>query len=162
MKATSVPHLNVIMGGLPPCGDSVRAVKDYRRQAVTAKKWPSRVKADHQISFSAADTHGISMPHNDPLLIDIGIGECQATKVLVNTGSSVDFIFRDTLDKMGIDLRDMKPSSRTLTGFNGSLEQMIGTIRLPVYAGDVTRTVKFSVIRAKAPTLSSAPLGYTP
>ena len=26
MKATSVPHLNVIMGGLPPCGDSVRAV----------------------------------------------------------------------------------------------------------------------------------------
>ena len=78
------------------------------------------------------------MPHNDPLLIDIGIGECQATKVLVNTGSSVDFIFRDTLDKMGIDLRDMKPSSRTLTGFNGSSKQMIGTIRVPVYAGDVT------------------------
>ncbi|XP_022559924.1 uncharacterized protein LOC106373498 [Brassica napus] len=91
------------------------------------------------------------MPHNDPLLIDIGIGECQVTKVFVDTGSSVDLIFRDTLDKMGIDLRDMKPSSRTLTGFNGSLEQMIGTIRIPVYAGDVTQTVKFSVIRAKAP-----------
>ena len=138
MKATSVPHLNVIMGGLPPCGDSVRAVKDYRRQAVTAQKWPSRVEADHQISFSAADTHGISMPHNDPLLIDIGIVECQVTKVLVDTGSSVDLIFRDTLDTMGIDLRDMKPSSRTLTGFNGSSKQMIGTIRVPVYAGDVT------------------------
>ncbi|XP_013614913.1 PREDICTED: uncharacterized protein LOC106321146 [Brassica oleracea var. oleracea] len=91
------------------------------------------------------------MRHNDPLLIDIGIGECQVTKVLVDTGSSIDLIFRDTLDKMGVDLRDMKPSSRTLTGFNGSSEQMIGTIRLPVYAGDVTRTVKFSVIRAKAP-----------
>ncbi|XP_013651109.1 uncharacterized protein LOC106355765 [Brassica napus] len=110
----------------------------------------SQVEADHQISFSAADTRGISMPHNDPL-IDIGIGECQVTKVLVDTGSSVDLIFRDTLDKMGIDLRDMKPSSRTLTGFNGSSEQMIGTIRHPIYAGDVTRTVKFSVIRAKAP-----------
>ena len=45
----------------------------------------------------------------------------------------------------------MKHSSRTLTWFNGSSEQIIGTIRLPVYAGDVTRTVKFSVIRAKAP-----------
>ena len=151
MKVTNTPHLNVIMGGSPPCGDSVRAVKDYRRQAITAQKWPSQVEADHQISFSAADTHGISMPHNDPLLIDIGIGECLVTKVLVDTGSSVNLIFLDTLDKMGVDQRDMKPSSRTLTGFNDSSEQMIGTIRLPVYAGDVTRTVKFSVIRARAP-----------
>lgn len=91
------------------------------------------------------------MPHNDPLLIDIGIGECQVTKVLVDTGSSVDLIFRDTLDKMGIDLRDMKTSSRTLTSFNRASEQMIGTIRLPVYACDVVRTIKFSVIRTKAP-----------
>lgn len=151
LKATNTPHLNVIIGGLPPCGDSVRAVKDYRRQAITAQKWPSQVEADHRISFLAADTHGVSMLHNDPLLIDIGIGECQVTEVLVDTGSSVDLIFRDTLDKIGIDLRDMKPSSRTLTGFNGSSEQMIGTIRLPVYAGDVSRTVKFSVVRAKAP-----------
>ena len=110
------PTPNMIMGGLPPCGDSVRAVKDYRRQAVTVQKWPSQVEAEHQISFSAADTRGISMPHNDPLLIDIVIGKCQVTKVLVDTGSSVDLIFRDTLDKMGINLRDMKPSSRTLTG----------------------------------------------
>jgi len=66
LKATNTSHLNVIMGGLPPYGDSVRAVKDYRRQAVTAQKWPSQVEADHRIDFSAADTHGVSMPHNDP------------------------------------------------------------------------------------------------
>ncbi|KAF8112797.1 hypothetical protein N665_0061s0006, partial [Sinapis alba] len=52
---------------------------------------------------------------------------------------------------MGINLRDIKPSSCTLTGLNGALEQMIGMICLPVYAGGVTRTVKFSVIQAKAP-----------
>ncbi|XP_013624817.1 uncharacterized protein LOC125600455 [Brassica napus] len=91
------------------------------------------------------------MPHNDLLFIDIGIGECQVTKVLVDTGSSVNLIFQDMLDKMGIDLRNMRPSTRTLTGFNVASEKMIGTIRLPVYAGDVTRTVKFSVIRAKDP-----------
>ncbi|XP_048605779.1 uncharacterized protein LOC125583196 [Brassica napus] len=91
------------------------------------------------------------MPHNDPLLVDLDIGECLVAKVLIDTGSSVDLIFRDTLDKMGVDLRDMKPSSRRLTGFNGASEQMIGTIRLPVYAGGITRTVKFSIIRTKAP-----------
>ncbi|XP_048611603.1 uncharacterized protein LOC125585925 [Brassica napus] len=139
------------MGGSPPCGDSVRAVKDYKRQATTSKKWPSPVENDHQITFSALDTKGVHMPHNDPLLVDLDIGECLVAKVLIDTGSSVDLIFHDTLDKMGVDLRDMKPSSRTLTGFNGASEQMIGTIRLPVYAGGITRTVKFSVIRAKAP-----------
>ncbi|XP_048604645.1 uncharacterized protein LOC125582147 [Brassica napus] len=139
------------MGGSPPCGDSVRAVKDYKRQATTSQKWPSPVENDHQITFSALDTKGVHMPHNDPLLVDLDIGECMVAKVLIDTGSSVDLIFRDTLDKMGVDLRDMKPSSRTLTGFNGASEQMIGTIRLPVYAGGITRTVKFSVIRAKAP-----------
>ncbi|WZZ14764.1 uncharacterized protein LOC125578131 [Brassica napus] len=151
MRATRTPHISVIMGGSPPCGDSVRAVKDYKRQATTSKKWPPPVENDHQITFSALDTKGVHMPHNDPLLVDLDIGECLVAKVLIDTGSSVDLIFRDTLDKMGVDLRDMKPSSRTLTGFNGASEQMIGTIHLPVYAGGITRTVKFSVIRAKAP-----------
>ncbi|KAF8112121.1 hypothetical protein N665_0067s0040 [Sinapis alba] len=150
-KAARIPHLNVIMGGSPPCGDSVRAVKNYHGQATTSQKWPLQIEDDRQITFSAIDTCGLHMPHNDPLLIDIGIGECQVTKVLVDIGSSVDLIFCHTLDKMGIDSRDMKPSSRTLTGFNAASEQMIDTICLPVYASDVTRTVKFSVIRAKAP-----------
>ncbi|XP_013615062.1 PREDICTED: uncharacterized protein LOC106321317 [Brassica oleracea var. oleracea] len=151
MRATRAPHISVIMGVSPPCGDSVRAVKDYKRQATTSQKWPSPVENDHQITFSALDTKGVHMPYNDPLLVDLDIGECLVAKVLIDTGSSVDLIFRDTLDKMGVDLRDMKPSSRTLTGFNGASEQMIRTIRLPVYAGGITRTVKFSVIRAKAP-----------
>ena len=47
-------------------------------------------------------------------------------------------------------MRDMKPSSRSLTGFNVASETMIGTIKLPVYACGVTRTIKFSVIRTSA------------
>ncbi|KAF8094779.1 hypothetical protein N665_0353s0010 [Sinapis alba] len=91
------------------------------------------------------------MPHNDPLLVELGIGNCEVTKVLVDTDSSVDLIFRDTLDKMRIDLRDMKPCSRSLTGFNGSSETMLGTVHLHIYACGVTRTVKFSVISTWAP-----------
>ena len=70
--------------------------KSSKRLQTTSRhrsEGPTQVDADHQISFSAADTRGISMPHNDSLLIDIGIGECQVTKVLVDTGSSVDLIF---------------------------------------------------------------------
>ena len=124
--------LNVIMGGSPPCGDSVRSVKDHRRQAITSKKWPSKPKNDPSITFSPDDAIGVHLPHNDPLLVEVGIAKCDVAKVLIDTGSSVDLIFRDTLDKMGVDLRDMKPSSRSLTGFNGASETMIGTIKLPV------------------------------
>ena len=45
----------------------------------------------------------------------------------------------------------MKPLSRSPTGFNRASETMIGTIKLPVYACGVTRTLMFSVIRTKAP-----------
>uniref|UniRef100_A0A0D3AH81 Uncharacterized protein n=2 Tax=Brassica oleracea var. oleracea TaxID=109376 RepID=A0A0D3AH81_BRAOL len=52
---------------------------------------------------------------------------------------------------MGIDLKDVKPSSRTHTGFNGYSEVILGTIRLSVQAEGVTRTVKFLVVSTKAP-----------
>ncbi|XP_048615715.1 uncharacterized protein LOC125588422 [Brassica napus] len=43
---------------------------------------------------------------------------------------------------MGVDLDDIKPSSRTLTGFNGSSETILGAIHLPVRACGVSQTVK--------------------
>ncbi|XP_056853285.1 uncharacterized protein LOC130502505 [Raphanus sativus] len=139
------------MGGSPPCGDSVRAVKDHRRQATTSQRWPQKQVDDQPIIFSSDDTLGVHLPHNDPLLVVLGIDKYDVTKVLIDTGSSVDIIFRETLVKMGIDLNDVKPSTRTLTGFNGSSEVIAGTIRLSVHACGVTRTVKFYVVGSKAP-----------
>ncbi|XP_048611531.1 uncharacterized protein LOC125585865 [Brassica napus] len=130
------------MGGSPPCGNYVRSVKDYRRQVATLQRWPT---------FSPDDTAGIHIPHNDPLLIVLGIREYDVTKVLIHTWSSVDLIFQGTLKKMGVDLNDIKASSRTLTGFNGSSETILGTIHLPVRACGVTRTVKFAFVSTKAP-----------
>ncbi|XP_033139172.1 uncharacterized protein LOC117130407 [Brassica rapa] len=114
---------------------------------------PLPVENDHEITFSALDTKGVHMPHNDPLLIDLDIGECLVTKVLIDTGSSVDLIFRDTLDKMGVDLRDMKPSSRTLSGFNGASDQMIGTIRFPLFLSTYHQCVKFPGKDGKTQTI---------
>ncbi|KAF8092681.1 hypothetical protein N665_0405s0007 [Sinapis alba] len=91
----------------------------------------------------------IDQPHNDPLLVELQIGTCEVTRVLIDTGSSVDLIFRQTLIKMMLDLKDIKPSSRALTGFNGSSTQLLGSIRLNVFIGGVSKLVKFSVIDTK-------------
>ena len=138
------------MGGSPPCGNYVRSVKDYCRQVATSQRWPTRPPNHPSITFSPDDTAGIHVPHNDPLLVILGIGEYDVTKVLIDTGSSVDLIFRGTLQKIGVDLDDIKASSRTLTGFNGSSKTIQGMIRLPVRACGVTRTVKFTVVSTKA------------
>ncbi|XP_013662211.1 uncharacterized protein LOC106367066 [Brassica napus] len=139
------------MGGSPPSGDSVRSVKDYRRQVATSQKWPTKPTSHPPITFSPDDAEGVHAPHNDPLLVVLGIGEYDVTKILIDTGNSVNLIFLGTLQKMGVDLDDIKASSRTLIGFNGSSETILGTIRLPVRACGVTRTVKFAIVSTKAP-----------
>ena len=95
---------------------------------------PIQDRGHDKITFSPKDTIGIHMPHNDCLLVEISIGNCEVTKVLVDTGNSVDLIFKNTLEKMQISLSDMKPSARSLTGFNGSSEMVLGTILLRVHA----------------------------
>ncbi|XP_013617715.1 PREDICTED: uncharacterized protein LOC106324262 [Brassica oleracea var. oleracea] len=144
------------MGGSPPCGNSVRSVKDYRRQVATSQRWPTRPPSHPPITFSPDDAEGIHVPHNDPILVVLGIGEYDVTKVLVDTRSSVDLIFRGTLQKMGVDLDDIKPSSRTLTGFNGSSETILGTIRLPERACGVTRTIKSKAVNEEVDRLLGA------
>ncbi|KAF8095016.1 hypothetical protein N665_0346s0013 [Sinapis alba] len=114
---------------------------------------PSSALTKHEgetsITFSEGDLTDIDQPHNDPLLVELQIGTCEVTRVLINTGSSVNLIFRQTLEKMMVDLKDIKSSSRALTGFNGSMTHLLGTIRLNVFARGISKLVKFSVIDTK-------------
>ncbi|XP_013624188.1 PREDICTED: uncharacterized protein LOC106330226 [Brassica oleracea var. oleracea] len=141
------------MGGSSPCGKSVRSVKDYRQQVATSQRWPTRPPNHPPITFSPDDAEGIHVPHNDPLLVVLEIGEYDVTKVLIDTRSSVDLIFRGTLMKMGVDLDDIKPSSKTLTGFNGFSETILGIIRLPAIPSTYHQCVKFPGTDGKIKTL---------
>ncbi|KAF8113621.1 hypothetical protein N665_0047s0028 [Sinapis alba] len=139
-------RVNVILGGSPVCNSSMKAIKEYQRKVVRARRWPAKREVETPIAFSELDLTDIDHPHNDPLIIELQIGTCEVTRVLVDTGSSIDLIFRQTLIKMMIDLKDIKPSSRALTGFNGSSTTLLGTIRLNVLVGGVNKLIKFSVI----------------
>ncbi|KAF8086608.1 hypothetical protein N665_0619s0002 [Sinapis alba] len=121
----------------------------YQRKAVTAQRWSTKREGETPITFSDSDLTNVDQPHNDLLLVELQVGTSEVTRVLIDNGSSVNCIFRQTLIKMMMDLKDIKPSSRVLTEFNGSSTQLLGTIRLDVFVGGESKLVKFSVIDTK-------------
>ncbi|XP_024010460.1 uncharacterized protein LOC112085476 [Eutrema salsugineum] len=66
-------------------------------------------------------------------------------RVLIDTGSSVNVIFRETLRRMGIDLSEVEAID-----LSGEMTMTMGTIRLPVVAGGVTKIVEFCVTDHRA------------
>ncbi|KAF2599567.1 hypothetical protein F2Q68_00010998 [Brassica cretica] len=87
------------MGGSPPGNDSIRSVKAFQRKAITTKRWPTTPEASPPITFSAEDAAGVHMPHNDSLLVDVGISDCTVTKVLeaLTNALWINSKFRDYL-----------------------------------------------------------------
>lgn len=67
----------------------------------------------------------LDWPHNDALVIEIMLAEFGVTRSLSNTDSSVNMIYKDTLDKMELPNLQINPFKHPLTGFNGSSQQVV-------------------------------------
>ncbi|XP_010430989.1 PREDICTED: uncharacterized protein LOC104715268 [Camelina sativa] len=157
-RPPTIRRINMIMGGLAGCNDSVRAIRDYTKKAEMTKSWPSRFEAESMpITFDGKDLEGLDLPHNDPLVVELLIGESEVTRILIDTGSSVNVIFRDILAKMEIGERDIMPECHSLTGFDGDHLMSVGTITLPIFVAGIARYFRFAVI--DKPTIYNVILG---
>lgn len=85
-----------------------------RREERQPHKQPSQ---SYPLTFNNLDTEGLDAPHNDPLVITLTITDFEISRILVNTGNSVDVIFKDTLKKMDIDECSIKPKANPLISF---------------------------------------------
>ncbi|KAF8116602.1 hypothetical protein N665_0016s0032 [Sinapis alba] len=74
------------------------------------------------------------------------LANCKITRSLVDTGRSVNVIYKDTLDKIKLPDLQIKPSKQPLMGFNGSLQNVVGFVRLLNYVGGVMFDTKFTII----------------
>ncbi|XP_024027821.1 uncharacterized protein LOC112093493 [Morus notabilis] len=79
------------------------------------------------------------------------IGNHSVCRILVDNGSSVDLLYSDCLEKMGIRKEQLEKTSRPLYGFTGDSVIPQGTIRLPITAGEkpqqTTTMANFVVIK---------------
>lgn len=93
------------MRGFLDCNDSFRSIKEHQRKIATSEKWkPSaldELKGQFEnLTFSKADVYKLDIPHNDSLVIEPQIADCDVSRVFINTGGSVDVFKTDMLDKM--------------------------------------------------------------
>ncbi|CAN8288908.1 unnamed protein product [Cochlearia groenlandica] len=81
----------MIMGGLVDCNDSVRSIKRSQRETIAAVKWASTSdvsdRPDKEITSSERDNSDIAFPHNDPLVVELLIADCECLKFPCPSGT---------------------------------------------------------------------------
>ena len=85
------------------------------------------------------DTWGVHHPYNNPLVVTAIIENLNVHRTLVDDGSLVDILYLEAFKKIGLDQRDLKPSTSPLFGFTNDYITPVGTIALPITLGDYPR-----------------------
>ncbi|XP_042455023.1 uncharacterized protein LOC122039077 [Zingiber officinale] len=131
----AVREIGMISGG-PTDGDSGRARKSHvRRLEVHAVGCSQDQAAGPVISFGPADLEGLELPHDDALIIKAIIANNRVARVFVDTGSSVDILFRTAFEEMQIDAAELQPVATSLYGFTGNEVKHMSQIKLAISLG---------------------------
>ncbi|XP_074579125.1 uncharacterized protein LOC141835651 [Curcuma longa] len=149
----NAPRGNILMitGGATD-GDSNRARKAHSRQLEVCGVAGGSRGDGPIIGFGPQDLEGVETPHDDALVIKATIANYDISRVFVDTGSSVNIIFKSAFNQMQIDLDDLEPMATSLYGFTGNEVRPLGQIRLAISLGEEparrTRYCFFTIVDA--------------
>lgn len=108
-----------------------------------------------ELSFSDDDLQGIQCPHDDALVVSLNINGYDVSRILVDSGSSVNVLYFDVFMKMKFLMESLRTVDSALMGFTGNAVTPEGVVTLTVRAGTwpcVTIVcVDFLVARLRSP-----------
>ncbi|RDY14360.1 hypothetical protein CR513_00583, partial [Mucuna pruriens] len=101
--------------------------------------------ANH-ISFSDEELPKEGGSHNLPLHVAVKCGEYMVAKVLIDNGSSLNVMPKNTLSKLCSTGAPLRPSPIIVRAFDGSKREVMGEITLPIRIGPTVFQVDFQVM----------------
>ncbi|XP_073049611.1 uncharacterized protein [Primulina eburnea] len=111
--------IHMISGGATD-GDSGRARKAHGRRLENFEiSKGADLPQDPVISFGPEDLRGIVAPHNDALVVTATIANYDVARIFIDNGSSVNILFKSTMDQMKVEGFEFDPVSTPLYGFVG-------------------------------------------
>ncbi|XP_031096901.1 uncharacterized protein LOC116001150 [Ipomoea triloba] len=132
------PVINMIVGG-PEGGDSAGSRNAWARQlyvgTIYGREDNLKKVCQEPILFTDEDLPRGQSPHRDALVIALDVSGIVVRRVLVDTGSSVNVLYLDVFEKLGLDRDRLIPVKTPLVGFTGDSVESKGSIRLPVEIG---------------------------
>ncbi|XP_058726212.1 uncharacterized protein LOC131597536 [Vicia villosa] len=106
----------------------------------------SNINAGNGLGFTDADLPSEGRNHNRALQISV---ECKGTmlsRVLVDTGSSLNVLPKSSLMRLDYSGVEIRPSELTVRAFDGSKRSVFGEVDLPIMIGPQLFTIIFFVM----------------
>ncbi|XP_075483585.1 uncharacterized protein LOC142523737 [Primulina tabacum] len=113
------------------------------------------------ISFGPVDFKGVNLPHNNALVIQARVANYDIMRVFVDSGISVNVIFKEALIQMDLHGYRLETVETALFGFAGHAVYPEGEIVLPLTLGtrELKKTIMTTFIVADAPSSYNIILG---
>ena len=125
----------------------------YRQVNSVYMKHPSpkyQRSENDDITFSERDVSGIKQPHDNLLVITLGIEGFATRRVLVDNGSLVDIMYMTAYQQLRLDPKRLRSFNSPLVNFSRDKIYPRGIVTLSVTAGthptQVTIQVDFLVV----------------
>ncbi|XP_058084553.1 uncharacterized protein LOC131232336 [Magnolia sinica] len=161
-------EIRTIFRGSSGGGDSNRARKAHSQKFdlehyVHLTKWPSKELqvSPCSLTFMEEDAREIQHPHDDALVVIMTIVNCKVYQIWVDTRSSVDVIYSESFERMGIPRSHLRPVKTPLHDFARERVIFEVAISLLVTAGEgqhqATLMVDFLVVNV--PSVHNVILG---
>ncbi|XP_028075783.1 uncharacterized protein LOC114278016 [Camellia sinensis] len=115
---------------------------------ITLAKRPHEIG---KISFDDTDLDGATLPHADPLIVELRVNRFTVERVLIDYGSTLGIMYYKTFVKLGFTNSDMLSADYPLFGFNANPEYPLGRITLAVQAGTKSVDMEFLVVKLPSP-----------
>ncbi|XP_058725584.1 uncharacterized protein LOC131596864 [Vicia villosa] len=106
----------------------------------------ANLTAGASLSFSDYELPPQGKEHNKALHISIQCGKAHLSRVLIDTGSSLNVMPKATLDKIDLEGLVIRPSRLVVKAFDGSQSPVFGEVDLPVVIGPRTFCINFQVM----------------